>query len=842
MRKSYDQGQVVSLVAKAETGSRFVRWMNNATGSHPSFNIRMDSDKWVFAEFELIDFNQLEVEIAPLPRTKLFELEVKNTGTGNGRVVISPIAISYHDGEVVSLGAQPSTGSRFVRWMNGASGTNLTCEVEMNSPKLVFAEFELLNISDMHEMTSSVSAVAGAEVVAKSGGSNKKWIGHSGHFIDNEDGTVTDIRSGLMWMRYSIGQAWSNEIPSGEARLFSLVEAQAIKSNCSGFNDWILPTYDEVKTLIYQNRNQRLYQQVFPTQSDGYFWSSSFSEVGFHKKHIIFSTHTGSFALSKVENNLNYIRLVRFEEIPSFVLNSTSTGSGQGTLKCLLKSGELIKKPDGERYLEGSVISFTAVPADGSKFMGWAGSDESDGLNCTVTMNSAKTITASFARIPAFSLTCNREGNGDGAVNWALQSGKVENMPEGVWFLEGSVVTLTTVPTDGSRFKCWRGDASGTLPSCKLTFNSAKSVVAVFEALVAFALTVKTSGDGQGSVKHSRDAESYFDGSSVTLTAIAAPGSLFCGWHGDAAGLDETCTVSMDAVKTVTAEFQSMTIADLATTVEYESAEHTSMKNGESAIIFYLRIRNAGDKQIQISLPRATYVNHRGEEVEQSVWLTGLILGGDVAKIRAGTFRKVGLVFYKSSLNGIAKGERLYLTVEQSKPAQRLSFVFRCTHAGSGAFELIQATSQARDEPPDTKQLEQELSALRWEVAKLRIELATAKLQLALASDSANPAKDDLIDAEDEDDEDDAPVAAEAESPIKTIVTWLAKQDRVTVAALRELLLPLDLLPNAVINELNELALDLTGDMALEESADDILINCSTLDEILATADWSQNR
>lgn len=52
--ESYDKGQVVSLTAIPENGSRFVRWLNNATGSHPVCNLRMDSDKWVFAEFTLV--------------------------------------------------------------------------------------------------------------------------------------------------------------------------------------------------------------------------------------------------------------------------------------------------------------------------------------------------------------------------------------------------------------------------------------------------------------------------------------------------------------------------------------------------------------------------------------------------------------------------------------------------------------------------------------------------------------------------------------------------------------------------------------------------------------------
>jgi len=648
-----------------------------------------------------------------------------------------------------------------VRWMNGANGTDLTFEIEMNSPKLVFAEFELLKASASNEMTSAVFQSAGAEVNAQSVDTNKR-IGRSGHFIDNEDGAIYDIRTGLIWKRTVEGETWRNNRCTGKPSLMSWKRAMELTTH----GGWRIPSIKELGSLVDRDQKPMIDELVFPGQLDRIFWSSSTVFGGARRGDVfVFNFYHGSSDVS-YPNAKAYVRLVRDR-------NGSSTTSNTDSVATQL-----------------------------------------------------------------FTLTCSREGNGDGAVNWNLESGKVESTPAGNQFREGSVVTLTAIPTEGSRFTCWRGDTSGTQLTCTLTFNSAKSVVAVFEALEVFSLTVTPSGDGQGSVERSPDTESYFDGSRVTLTATAAQGSLFCGWHGDAAGLDETCTVSMDAAKSVTAEFQCLAIAKLTTTVEFESTEHVSMKNGEPAIVFYLRIRNAGDKQVQIRLPRATYVNQRGEEVEQSVWLSGLLLGGDTAKIRAGTFRKVGLVFYKSTLSGLANGERLYVTVEQSKPPLRMSFVFRCKHYGAGAFELIQATSEVLAEPPDTKQLEQELSALRWEVAKLRIELATARLQLSMANDPADPADDDPLD---EDDEDDDPVEAETDNAIKTVVTWLARQDRVTMAALRELLLPLDLLPNAVINELNELALDLTGEMALEESGDEILVSRSTLDEVLATAVWNQS-
>ena len=63
---------------------------------------------------------------------------------------------------------------------------------------------------------------------------------------------------------------------------------------------------------------------------------------------------------------------------------------------------------------------------------------------------------------------------------------------------------------------------------------------------------------------------------------------------------------------------------------------------------------------------------------------------------------------------------------------------------------------------------------------------------------------------------------------------WLATQDRIPISDLRDRLLPLDLLTNSVINELNELALDLTGELALDEVKNEIVVAKNIINEVLA--------
>lgn len=72
-------------------------------------------------------------------------------------------------------------------------------------------------------------------------------------------------------------------------------------------------------------------------------------------------------------------------------------------------------------------------------------------------------------------------------------------------------------------------------------------------------LTVTKSGTGSGTVSGLTNGGVYQPGVSVTLTATADIGSKFKGWSGACTGTATTCTVTMDADKTVKAQFDKST-------------------------------------------------------------------------------------------------------------------------------------------------------------------------------------------------------------------------------------------------------------------------------------------
>lgn len=130
-------------------------------------------------------------------------------------------------------------------------------------------------------------------------------------------------------------------------------------------------------------------------------------------------------------------------------------------------------------------------------------------------------------------------------------------------YASGTAVKLTATPLMGHTFAGWGGDClgSGKTSTCQLTLSAAKNVNANF--LPNYTLTVTNTNklggiitsDSSGISCGNTCIQSNASGSIVTLTAIPSSGYQFTGWCGDCSGYGNSCTVTVDTAKTVTANF-----------------------------------------------------------------------------------------------------------------------------------------------------------------------------------------------------------------------------------------------------------------------------------------------
>ena len=217
-----------------------------------------------------------------------------------------------------------------------------------------------------------------------------------------------------------------------------------------------------------------------------------------------------------------------------------------------------------EQYRNGTVVGLTAIAAPGSTFIGWSGNADCSDASLTMTAN--RSCTATFQLIPVRTLTIKLAGTGGGTVTSA---------PAGIdcgldcteQYGNNTVVGLTAIAAPGSTFIGWSGNADCSDASLTMTAN--RSCTATFQLIPVRTLTIKLAGTGGGTVTSAPAGidcgldctEQYGNNTVVGLTAIAAPGSTFIGWSGNADCSDASLT--MTANRSCTATFQLIPVRTL---------------------------------------------------------------------------------------------------------------------------------------------------------------------------------------------------------------------------------------------------------------------------------------
>jgi hypothetical protein len=139
-------------------------------------------------------------------------------------------------------------------------------------------------------------------------------------FADNNDGTVTHKRTGLVWQRCSVGQTWTGSTCSGTASTYTYDVAMALKSSFAGKSDWRVPNQNELLSIAeYGSHNPAINTTLFPnTPSDG-FWSSSPDANYSGYAWIVNFANGNDYNNSKVNNDA--VRLVRAGQLFGFLVN-----------------------------------------------------------------------------------------------------------------------------------------------------------------------------------------------------------------------------------------------------------------------------------------------------------------------------------------------------------------------------------------------------------------------------------------------------------------------------------------------------------------------------------------
>ena len=493
---TYDHGTTVTLIAvpDADTSVLWTGDLGACSATALTCSVTLDDAKAITATFS----------------KTLFPLSVTIAGTGSGSVggavgeasvfaactsATCTTDIGIKD-EVV-LTATEDPGSRFAGWSGDCTGTG-TCTLTMDGA---------------HAVTATFTATAAlALTVTESGGTGKVTL---------SAGTVTPT---------------SDCLSSGT-------------QPCTA-------TYDTTESVTLT----AVPTMTLGSESKVGLWTGDCASRG--------SLSTCTLAMSAARTvGITFVPLIY-----TLTVTRTLLGTGAGTVTSDV-AGIACPTDCTEDYSIRTPVILTAAAGTNSQFMGWSGGTcTGTSATCLATMDAARTVTATFASLET--LTVTKAGPRTGTVSSpdaGISCGSDCPSDTGI-YPWGSTVVLTAVPDGTSVIGGWSINACRTNQtwnsSCSVTVGAGTTVTVTFNP-PSYALSVTKAGTGSGSVTSTSNptqssqlncgstcSVSFFEGTTVTLTATASSTSYFDSWGGPwCSGTSTTCTVPMTQAKSVTANF-----------------------------------------------------------------------------------------------------------------------------------------------------------------------------------------------------------------------------------------------------------------------------------------------
>jgi len=143
------------------------------------------------------------------------------------------------------------------------------------------------------------------------------------HFLNNKDGTVTDMRYGLQWQICTFGQVYDTADGSckGEQKQFPtwseaiLSQDQINGDKAQGYSDWRLPNIKELQSIVERKcRNPAINTKVFIGTNNGVYWSNTPDasvNMELHGRIIDFSDGVEFYRSTAPTKHVRHVRVIK---------------------------------------------------------------------------------------------------------------------------------------------------------------------------------------------------------------------------------------------------------------------------------------------------------------------------------------------------------------------------------------------------------------------------------------------------------------------------------------------------------------------------------------------------
>jgi hypothetical protein len=378
-------------------------------------------------------------------------------------------------------------------------------------------------------------------------------------FTDNNDGTVTDILTGLIWLKNA--NCFSYQDWSAALNLVStLANGQCQLADGSVAGDWRLPNYNELKSLVNREEDNSAVwltaQGFLGTRSADYFSSSTYASDTTGAWTVLMSSGVTRM-LPKTTGNLVW-----------------PVRTGSAGVVMLPQTGQLTSYAPGD---DGEVQNGEAWPSQ--RFTNNMDGTITDNLTGLTWLQDADCITGSWTEMLDFTnnLADGACGLDDGSVagDWRLPNvnelnslNNIEELDLGVWLASQGFTNLVDLMYWSSDSHAYNPISAWglLLPVGEDRYDGKDSNVNILPVKggLTSQLTVEKIGAGNGTITPDSGAltfvgptgtENYPEDTVVTLTVTPDMDSVFVGWSGACTGTGD-CELVMGANQTVSAAFE----------------------------------------------------------------------------------------------------------------------------------------------------------------------------------------------------------------------------------------------------------------------------------------------
>lgn len=427
-------GASLTLTAQPNQGYRFVGWSDGVQTVQRV--VTMTDDIALTAIFELI--------ITPVVQYSI----TVSAGTGG---TVNDASGIYNAGDLIELTATPMEGYEFVQWSDGVSTNPRTLTVTGNKSLTAIFRIRTISISVTAGPGGTVNGtVSGFYNYGTSVSFSAVPAAHY-RFTGWSDGN-TDIERSITLVKDTVITASFVAIPLYTLNLTAGQGGQ-IRVNNEPYTTTFNRAYEENTSVVIEAAANANY--IFSRWSDG-------------------NTH----AIRVVPMNSDLSLTAEF--LPIY------------TLTIVANNGSVLVQGDAEatannvyKAVAGTVLTLTAQPAEGYRFVSW--SDGVQTISRDITLTSTTFLVATFevaSTTPQYTVTVGITGTGTGTVNGQTSISTL--------YYENDQVPLTALAGESSEFVGWSDGV--TTASRTLVVSSDTLVIAIFnfvEPTVQYTVTFK---------------------------------------------------------------------------------------------------------------------------------------------------------------------------------------------------------------------------------------------------------------------------------------------------------------------------------------------------------------